>query len=459
VAKLELDFADLEQARRFPAHGWAINSQGVKILWCPLQRLISHTLLTKSTSGSLPGGIYLDALPFSETLQKLATTLRELHRAERVSCEHPLSIRNPEVLTADHRAMEIVPLYVELAFIYLRRLPDLLVVACRPLLFEHWQSVSTKFKDWISNADRLASCKPSCNFDVLRETLIDHSAWFNELRDVSPVTGKKGIRDALEHRGVRLIVGKQQAGDGRPYFTVMTDSRASDVEIHKDILPLIPDSVAGLCLLMAGIHSAIGFSSQYEWGDSLSLIGTDDDIVGYWPQIPATASATSTNTQISPSSSSTVVIADKANVIALPPLIYGASLLLGIVIHLMFPISFLPGSVGGWLGGLLILLSILIVGSAFRALGRAKTPFDVHQPTVAIVTDGAFRYSRNPMYLSLTLLYLGLTSLINSLWMLLLVVPLIVVMQRGVVEREEQYLEGKFGEEYLRYKMRVRRWI
>jgi len=150
---------------------------------------------------------------------------------------------------------------------------------------------------------------------------------------------------------------------------------------------------------------------------------------------------------------------DKANVIALPPLIYGASLLLGIVIHLVFPISFLPGSIGGWLGGLLILLSILIVGSAFRALGRAKTPFDVHQSTVAIVTDGAFRYSRNPMYLSLTLLYLGLTSLINSLWMLLLVMPLMVVMQRGVVEREEQYLEGKFGEEYLRYKMRVRRWI
>ncbi len=152
-------------------------------------------------------------------------------------------------------------------------------------------------------------------------------------------------------------------------------------------------------------------------------------------------------------------MADQASVIALPPLIYGTSLLLGIVIQLMFPISFLPGRVGVLLGVLLILFSIFIVGSAIRALGRAKTTFDVHQPTVAIVTDGAFRYSRNPMYLSLTLLYLGLTSLVNSLWMLLLVMPLMVVMQRGVVKREEQYLEGKFGDEYLRYKMRVRRWI
>ncbi len=177
------------------------------------------------------------------------------------------------------------------------------------------------------------------------------------------------------------------------------------------------------------------------------------------PKPPAPPPPTPKPPSPPPSLEEAATQSDKANVIALPPLIYGASLLLGIVIQLMFPISFLPGSVGGWLGVLLILLSILIVGSAFRALGRAKTPFDVHQPTVAIVTDGAFRYSRNPMYLSLTLLYLGLTSLINSLWLLLLVMPLMVVMQRGVVEREEQYLEAKFGEEYLRYKMRVRRWV
>ena len=131
-------------------------------------------------------------------------------------------------------------------------------------------------------------------------------------------------------------------------------------------------------------------------------------------------------------------MADKANVIAPPPFLYGASLLLGIVIHVMFPISFLPRNAGGWLGVLLILLSILIVGSAFRALGRAETTFDVRKPTVAIVTDGAFRYSRNPMYLSLTLLYLGFTSLINSLWMLLLVLPLMVVI--SVVS-----LNGKSG--------------
>ncbi len=150
---------------------------------------------------------------------------------------------------------------------------------------------------------------------------------------------------------------------------------------------------------------------------------------------------------------------DEADVIALPPLMYGTALGLGLVIHFVFPVQFLPQQGRLWFGALLPLLAVPIVVSAVRTLARAKTPVDVHKPTAAIVTDGAFRYSRNPMYLSLTLLYLGIASLINSLWVLLLVVPLLVVIQRGVVEREERYLERKFGEEYRHYRTRVRRWI
>ena len=99
------------------------------------------------------------------------------------------------------------------------------------------------------------------------------------------------------------------------------------------------------------------------------------------------------------------------------------------------------------------------VHHATHALARAKTTHNVRQPTTTIVADGVFRYSRNPMYLSLTLLYLGIASLFNSLWMLLLILPVLVVVQLGVIAREERYLERKFGEEYLRYKARVRRWI
>ena len=150
---------------------------------------------------------------------------------------------------------------------------------------------------------------------------------------------------------------------------------------------------------------------------------------------------------------------DKAGVIAFPPLIFGSAFVLGLLIHFMFPRSFIPQKPALWLGILLILVAGLVVVSAFRALARAKTAINTSEATTAIVTEGAFRYSRNPMYLSGTLLYIGIASLVNSLSLILLVVPLIVVIQRSVIEREEQYLEGKFGEEYLRYKTRVRRWI
>jgi len=150
---------------------------------------------------------------------------------------------------------------------------------------------------------------------------------------------------------------------------------------------------------------------------------------------------------------------DNANVVAFPPLIVGGFLVLGLVIHFVYPVSVILRSLGPWLGTPLILLAGLIVVSAFRALRRGETTFDVLKSTTNIVSDGVFQYSRNPMYLSMLLLYGGLAFQINSFWILVATIPLAVVIQKGVIEREEQYLERKFGEEYLCYKTRVRRWI
>jgi protein-S-isoprenylcysteine O-methyltransferase Ste14 len=108
---------------------------------------------------------------------------------------------------------------------------------------------------------------------------------------------------------------------------------------------------------------------------------------------------------------------------------------------------------------LIIALSIPIVISAFKALARARTAFDARKPTSALVRDGAFQYSRNPTYLSLTLLHVGLALVLGLPWVLLMVVPAVALTQWGVVLREERYLEAKFGEEYRRYKANVRRWL
>jgi protein-S-isoprenylcysteine O-methyltransferase Ste14 len=146
-------------------------------------------------------------------------------------------------------------------------------------------------------------------------------------------------------------------------------------------------------------------------------------------------------------------------VIARPPLIYLAALALGLGLHAAWRVPVLPGAIARVLGIALIACALSLVVQALRTMARAGTSFRTERPTSAIVTGGPFRYTRNPIYVALTLLYLGIGMLLNALWVLLLIVPVLVVMQLGVVAREERYLERKFGDEYLRYKARVRRWI
>ena len=150
---------------------------------------------------------------------------------------------------------------------------------------------------------------------------------------------------------------------------------------------------------------------------------------------------------------------DNPGVIVIPPLLYVGALLVGLALHYFVPVHYLPGAINIWLGILLISVSVPIVISAVWEMRRAQTAVDVRKPTTAIVTQGAFRFSRNPVYLSLTILYIGISSLINSMWVVLGLIPVLMLMQRGVIKREERYLEKKFGQQYLRYKSRVRRWI
>ena len=86
-------------------------------------------------------------------------------------------------------------------------------------------------------------------------------------------------------------------------------------------------------------------------------------------------------------------------------------------------------------------------------------PFVPERPTSSLITDGPFRYTRNPEYLAGAMIYAGITSLENAFWALLLLPATLLMVQLTAIEREERYLEGKFGEEYLRNKARVRRWI
>ena len=153
---------------------------------------------------------------------------------------------------------------------------------------------------------------------------------------------------------------------------------------------------------------------------------------------------------------------DNAGVIAHPPLIYLGSLLLGLTIDwgLGLPALPLPDGIAGH--ALAAVPGVFGAGLLFAAAARfirAGTNIPTHRPATALVTEGLYRFSRNPIYLGLTLVYLGLALGISSLGALALLPIVLAVMQVGVIRREERYLERKFGERYLAYKSRVRRWL
>ncbi len=153
---------------------------------------------------------------------------------------------------------------------------------------------------------------------------------------------------------------------------------------------------------------------------------------------------------------------DNPGVIAPPPLIYAVPLIIGLILHALFPLRLvrsLPRMARAVLGGSLIGFALTTATLAFRTMRRAGTNVDPSQPATILVVEGPFKLTRNPLYLSLALLYSGITILVNTLWAALLLPAILVVMRKGVIDREERYLERKFGEQYLRYKANVRRWI
>jgi len=150
---------------------------------------------------------------------------------------------------------------------------------------------------------------------------------------------------------------------------------------------------------------------------------------------------------------------DTAGVVAPPPLIYLAALVVGLVLRAVAPTPFLPRDLSVGVGVLLVVIAVGLSVWGVRTMRHAGTPVSPRAPTTALVTAGPFRFSRNPLYVSLTLCYLGIAIATQALWAIPLLVVVLVVMRRGVIDREERYLERKFGAEYLRYKARVRRWM
>jgi protein-S-isoprenylcysteine O-methyltransferase Ste14 len=151
---------------------------------------------------------------------------------------------------------------------------------------------------------------------------------------------------------------------------------------------------------------------------------------------------------------------DTANVIIRPPIAWAIAVLAGLALNRLMPFPFVPSAVpAGWAGAMIFALALAMLVWAIATIARSGSNVPTNRPTTTIVETGPYRFTRNPIYLSMMLGLIGLGIAFDSLWLLLTLVPFALVIRYGVIAREEAYLERKFGDVYGRYRARVRRWL
>src|SRR5262249_48593586 len=148
------------------------------------------------------------------------------------------------------------------------------------------------------------------------------------------------------------------------------------------------------------------------------------------------------------------------NAVVRPPVAWMLALIAGVAADWLYPLRFVPASVpGAWVGGAIFVLAFALAIWAVVTIRKARTQVETYKPTTTILADGPYRFTRNPIYLAMVLGLIGLAIAFDSLWILVTLALFYLVIRYGVVAREEAYLERKFGEVYLGYKSRVRRWL
>ena len=151
---------------------------------------------------------------------------------------------------------------------------------------------------------------------------------------------------------------------------------------------------------------------------------------------------------------------DTAHVLAPPPLIFLGAVALGLAVQAVWPLPlFAHGLVARVVGGGLIIAGLTLSGAVMYHFGRVGTPVIPWRETRRLVVSGPYRFSRNPDYLGQALVVGGLGLLLALPWVMPALILSLLIVRYGVIAREERYLERRFGEEYRRYRGRVRRWL
>lgn len=142
-----------------------------------------------------------------------------------------------------------------------------------------------------------------------------------------------------------------------------------------------------------------------------------------------------------------------------PTIFLAAWAVVGFGLGALWPLPFLPAPLASGLGAPILVAGGVLMAWAQLEFWRHGTTVDHRQPTTALITRGPFRLTRNPVYVALVAIMVGLALVQESFWALVLAAPVVVAIHRLTVVQEEAYLEREFGEAYVRYRASVRRWL
>jgi len=150
---------------------------------------------------------------------------------------------------------------------------------------------------------------------------------------------------------------------------------------------------------------------------------------------------------------------DNAGIITHPPFFYLAAAIVATIADKVYPLKYNAGQMLEYAGIVIFVLGVALFVTASKFFRINKQSPSVHAKTVKIYTSGIYGRTRNPLYLGVTIWMVAASFYFDNVWLVIVTVPLIVFMNKMVIEKEEAYLERTFGVEYLDYKKKVRRWI
>ena len=281
----------------FPGHGWIVAASGMKQLRLPILRLYqdgtpTHARIVARNSG----GTWLQARSPYRTLRQLAIGMRDIHREirhlqpllEADWYSQDMSDERNDAITRIGEGYEQVGVDLIAVFVLLRRLADELIDASGPFLFDRGGSAPKDLKRAIrrAKAGEWDDLRPICDLNLLSDALLNHTAWWEQLRET-------GIRDTLVHKPHILQIGGSGVKAPNEVQTTWMVSASlvtftSQGPQSVDLLSALRDCVAGACTFMEMLYRAVAVAGgTYATGDALILTGSTNDVVGFWPTITA----------------------------------------------------------------------------------------------------------------------------------------------------------------------------